>query len=943
MCKQLPYFFKTILVYLLSSSLIWTPALSTAAEISLQSSMSHLEMDLGSAYLRIEQIDSSMQLSPHANGSLSVNHFRAKRLILTMKNNKNKDNTATGLPNKINLPLSIVVQNALISELIIENNDEKQHFEKVAINLVANENNINIDLASANSPFGTLKLQANIVNNKPFNLNGFVDVGLSATDHPYQLHADLSGNLQTLHFLSKASLQQQNDQLALISNETNHEIIAQISAEGDIGLADNYPLAIRASIQNLKPERINKSLIGLVNFNININGQLSPNKILNITTNAYDSNINSLPLSVKSTFTLNNNQLSQIDFTAALASNTLQASGNLTAAYSTIRWQANLPDLTNLGAGFAGAIRANGLIGLLDNEPNIDYQLLAEKIQLPNKIAIEKIEGNGKISTATNGLMQSNINIVGLVKDTSPAISTHIALQGTHHQHTLNIAVKNSNLKDQKFDLTALISGGFKEANAWQGKLEKFESTQQTMAHLTQAAPIQYSEQTGFSISDLNLKVNQASLIVDSLSLGGTILNGGFKSKGRINKLALQDIPYQLFNLPENLSAHLSENVIFSGDWDIDINENINANIKLWRDAGDITLTKLDESTLQLGLQDMRANAVIVQNNFTAKTHIIGNYFGEINADITSSLSKSGHSFGFAANSPLKANLSATLKTLAWLPLPETLNDAAADGQLRLNMQANGTVSAPNLKGRLNGENLAFHLPSQGVALQNGTIDAEFTEKYLNINRIAFMGGEGSIEATGRAELANGKPNINLNWKANKFTALSRTDQFIVLNGTANTILDNKLMTINGDFKVLNGLFELPKQNLPTLGDDVIILGQEKVATEPPIKINIGAIRIDFGEKPKLLDTNTFNASNTNIAQFYNPKNTFVIRGNGLDGYLTDAISLSGAANQTLNANGSLEIRGTYLAYGQILDIETGSINFSGPINNAGLNILATR
>ena len=52
---------------------------------------------------------------------------------------------------------------------------------------------------------------------------------------------------------------------------------------------------------------------------------------------------------------------------------------------------------------------------------------------------------------------------------------------------------------------------------------------------------------------------------------------------------------------------------------------------------------------------------------------------------------------------------------------------------------------------------------------------------------------------------------------------------------------------------------------------------------------------------------------------------------------------MSGKPDATLNAKGSLDIGGTYLAYGQILDIETGTINFSGPIENAGLNILATR
>ena len=44
-----------------------------------------------------------------------------------------------------------------------------------------------------------------------------------------------------------------------------------------------------------------------------------------------------------------------------------------------------------------------------------------------------------------------------------------------------------------------------------------------------------------------------------------------------------------------------------------------------------------------------------------------------------------------------------------------------------------------------------------------------------------------------------------------------------------------------------------------------------------------------------------------------------------------------------LRAEGSIRVGGTYMAYGQILNIEKGIINFSGPIDNPGLNITAMR
>ena len=274
--------------------------------------------------------------------------------------------------------------------------------------------------------------------------------------------------------------------------------------------------------------------------------------------------------------------------------------------------------------------------------------------------------------------------------------------------------------------------------------------------------------------------------------------------------------------------------------------------------------------------------------------------------------------------------------------------DAQSDGQLQLNMSADGTIAEPNLKGRVTGSQLSFTLPSQGVQLTNGVLQANFTDKTLAIKQLLFTGGQGTMRANGLAEFKEGKPTFDLNWRADKFTALSRTDRFLVLNGTAKTQLSNHLLTINGDFKVINGLFELPKNTAPALGDDVVIVGKDKALSEASkkktnanaLKINIAALNIDFGVKPQ---TSSLSNTGTNISSIVDPASQFIIRGNGLDGFVTGAITLSGKPDATLNAKGSLDIGGTYLAYGQILDIETGTINFSGPIENAGLSILATR
>ena len=964
--------FKSAGILMLCFSLIWTPQLTLAASISLQSGLSQLEMDLGVATLRVEKIDSTMQLATDQSGTLKVAHVRAKRVTVTMKeNNKSSNNLANLLPNKINLPLPIIVQDALIDEIVIKNGANTTVLKHVALSLEANNKNLNIALSNItilvkqkpkDLPENLIekydaKLQLNIINQKPFKLDGLIELAQAqntkqtATKAFNIIKVDLSGSLQHLHFSNKTALVKQGNQISIAPNTDKVDAIASIITDGEISLEGDYPLTLHASIQSLKPEVINNRLTGIVNLNVDVTGQLSPEVMFKVSTQSYGSTLNDLPFKLNSTFSVENNQLKAIDLLASLAKNQLTASGELGAADSVLSWNANFSDLSNLGAEFAGTVKVDGKITSATDTMGFQYLLSAEKLRLPNLIKVEKIDATGVVSTASNGAMQSDINIVGLTKNDSMPISATLALQGTQQKHSLTLTINNTNPDGQKLGLKSVISGGFsvipvgksREQSQWQGQIEKIDSNNYQSIHLAQAAPMQWSSEYGFSLKDFALNINQGKLLIESLKFTNKP-NTIIQTKGHINHLALQDLPENILSLPNNMR----QNLVLGGDWSINLADTIDADLKLWRDTGDILLIKDDDKTLTLGIENMQANVNIQHNNINADIHILGANFGALNAQITSVLSKDAQSFGLAASAPLKLAVDGQLKTLAWLPLPASMANAQSDGQLQLNMSADGTIAEPNLKGRVTGSQLSFTLPSQGVQLTNGVLQANFTDKTLAIKQLLFTGGQGTMRANGLAEFKEGKPTFDLNWRADQFTALSRTDRFLALNGTAKTQLSNHLLTINGDFKVINGLFELPKNTAPALGDDVVIVGKDKALSEASkkktnanaLKINIAALNIDFGVKPQ---TSSLSNTGTNISSIVDPASQFIIRGNGLDGFVTGAITLSGKPDATLNAKGSLDIGGTYLAYGQILDIETGTINFSGPIENAGLSILATR
>jgi len=245
--------------------------------------------------------------------------------------------------------------------------------------------------------------------------------------------------------------------------------------------------------------------------------------------------------------------------------------------------------------------------------------------------------------------------------------------------------------------------------------------------------------------------------------------------------------------------------------------------------------------------------------------------------------------------------------------------DANFDGKLNITVAANGTLGTPYLIGNVDGKDLQFSLPTEGVNFSNGELQASFENDKLLIKKASWQGGDGHLQATGFLLFEKGKPQIDLDWTAEKFTAISRADRLLTLNGSGKTTLANDLLMISGNFTVARGLVELSDEDTPVLGDDVVILGQTDSVSEPALKILLNGLRIDVGKE-------------------------FTLRGRGLDAHLTGAVTLTGLTQYRPHTEGVIQVKeGSYFAYGQKLTIERGIINFNGTVDNPGVNIRAMR
>lgn len=872
--------------------------------LSGSTSLDTFSHELDDIHITLEKLNADWQLTPSGSNRLSIHHLRATRMVIKLKDSTSE--TDSELPEQIKLPLPILVQQASISEIVILTKDAEHVLKNVNFNFDGNDKFLTLNLQSAETPWGDAKAAIRLSTIRPFAINGRVNLNNSKKEIPYDVEALISGNLDLLSIDSQSKLVMNDSQLALIKPDENiANSAADITTHLDLYLSGEYPIKITTNLNKIRPERLGNFPTAELNFDVNLQGKLLPQPDLRVNFVSRDSQWQNQSLTSSGELTIQNTHMLDINLQAALLDSKFSAKGDLNQPNSKLEWLLDMPNLAVIGPDYAGQAFANGSIeGAFENLA-LRFNLKAEKLKIAAIITSEKLEGKASLMAGADGKFEGEFNASNLQYASYPIVDSMIRVDGTRNDHQIKITAYNRDLKFESH-----LSGGLITSDNWQGDIQSLTYQGKSSISLQAPAKLKLSPEE-LSLQNAKLTILRGQVFIENLALGAN----HFSSNGQLETLSLSDLPPALLTLPNQMQGDLT----VSGLWDIQATDAVNGKLSLWRESGDISLNTLTNKPIPLGLNEARINAVFEQNKTTLDLAITGNQLGNLDMHLNTALAKTEKGYALLAEAPLKLNSKAQLHTLAWLPLPATLSDAKIDGQLSFNVNADGTVQSPNLSGVATGKNLQLSLLSEGVALSKGSIEARFDKDQLLIKEAKWKGGEGYLTTTGSIRLGHNQTEISLDWQAEKFTALSRTDRRLTLTGLGNTHLKDGLLTITGNFTANNGFIQLAEEGTPKLGEDVIILGKTESIPETDLKILLKGLRIDLG-------------------------NDFIVRGQGIDAQLTGAVTLTGLSHYHPHAEGSIQVKkGTYLAYGQVLVIEEGRFIFSGPLDNPGINIRAMR
>lgn len=761
------------------------------------------------------------------------------------------------------------------------------------------------------------------------------DVRIDAGDGRLQLKGALQRDAREGYELS-TTLTNFDPRLVLArSLPTTRQAAPDARSSGVAGAAGRRPQAPKASKAPKAPRAQARAAGSVPEARItgrfSAVGALAPAFSTKLRFDLGDSVYDGFPLTGEGTIVLAGSRLLPSNATLSIAGNDVELHGTFGTPGDRLRFHVDAPRLDRLGFGVSGAVSADGdLTGSLAH-PDATLSYDAHGVVIGEN-RIGAANGNARIRDGAKGALEFSTDARD-VQAGAVALSTLSAhLTGTRAKHAFDAQAKGA-VSGRAVDLALAGTGGVsdtREGPRWDGVLTRLSN--RGLPALELQAPLALSAaKQKVTLGPTRMVIEGATLELKSFAYDhGAISSAGSASNLSVARLIA--IRQTLTGTPSKLSSDL----ILGADWNFALGASASGYARIERRSGDATLST-GYGVSALGITALAARADFEGGRRLKVTaHAAASRIGTFDANLSAGLSPDparAGMLGLGADAPLAGTLAfdvPALKTTGGLFGPSYV----LDGHLALNLVLAGTRAKPSVSGALIGDGLSATLVDQGVQLKDGIVRVALTENLVDLQRVEFHGGDGTLRATGRIRLDQAEPDLTAQIVADKLELLAAPDRQLSLSGSATMANGGTSggLDIDGKFRVDHALFDLPEQPAPRLSDDVVIVRDHAVVRGAPPRPTESSNKPAGRFAPR---------ANVDI----NLGDRFRFRGQGADLGLRGTVTALSAPNQPLRAIGNVRVTegSTYTSFGRKLAIENGYFTFNGPVANPGINILAMR
>lgn len=712
---------------------------------------------------------------------------------------------------------------------------------------------------------------------------------------------------------------------------------AGITAEGRFAVADASaptPLPARfeanGALSALDPSAfVPGAPAASLNLSFKAQGELAEEPAVALDWTFAPSRLENLALGGRGRLALAGARLADADVALQVADNKLTARGRWGAPGDSLHVLVDAPALGAIGHGLGGKARVEARLSGTLSEPAGELSLSGDKLRLPGDLGIERLKGGGRLAAGWSGAIDLDLSVdgVGPLAQAGQASENwldkaRLVIDGQRDRHTINL-----DLATPDEDTLALaLKGALDPTGAtphWKGSIESLLLGGRATARLTAPAPLRVAQdrvELGVARFDAG---NSGKISIEETSWSPA----GIVARGSVSGVVLDLVPR---DTPR--SREQRDPLTMGAEWDVRLARTANGRARVFRESGDLRIP--GEFSTRVGLESFETLLTLTDNRVDMSVGAAGTEFGELKASLTGMLERvAGTQWRVDPAAPLNGRLNLNMPSIGWLSRLIQA-DVELGGAVSADFALSGTAAQPVPSGRLAGTGLSVVLLDHGVSLSGGELLAEFDPDRLRLTRLEFVSPNtvqpadrrvpvgdltatpGRLLASGGIELKSGAGEFTFN--ADRLPVLQRPDRWMILSGQGSATSTWSSLDLNARFAVDSAFVELSDTPAPSLSDDVVIARPREA--EPAGGLQVTAdVRVSLGDK-------------------------LFLSGFGLDTRLSGDLRLRMRPGEPLNATGSVSTEGgVFEGYGQNLTITRGLINFQGPIDNPGLNIVALR
>lgn len=701
------------------------------------------------------------------------------------------------------------------------------------------------------------------------------------------------------------------------------------SVTGELGLDGARRTSLTGTLAQLDPSLLVPSVKARISGNFSLNGALAPQPAGRLDFMLSDSQAYGQPLAGAGYVVLGADQALDVDVQLLVRAATLTAKGGLGRPGQSLLAELVVPQLKDLGLPAAGSVKANLRLTGDWHAPGGELQFVATKLRYGDN-SVDEANGIASYAGGQDGDLALQVNASSHRFRTNPTLSLKtLSLQASGRLSAHKIELAGSN--DESQQLAAAVAGGWdRKAAQWKGSVDTLSTGAPVNLQLLGAAPL-VTDFKFVRLGPVNFSVLGATVEAAQLDTSGGVLT----TSGRFSDLQLAELDATGERLIKTAPRGERQPLTLRGEWQLRAGKVVDGRVLVERSGGDVYAGVGRNAAM--GISDLRALLEIRANRLQASARMEGSRAGLIEAKAQAELDATS-GVRLAQQRPWLITAQANLPSISWFNafMPESLRgNLRLGGKLEGALTVEGTPADPVANGNLKGQELRVAWVEQAVRLDNGTLNARIDGTDIVLEELRFEGAPrlvppdkrvrasggddaGSLTVIGKLQLKTLSGVLQV--AAQRMPMLQRSDRWVRVDGGANIVFDERKVQLTGAVAANAGFIDFSRPNLPSLSNDVEVVrsvDEARTRREAPIGFAFD-LGIDLGP-------------------------AFYIRGMGLDTRIDGAVRLR-SDGRSIRATGVVEARdGVFEGFGQKLAIERGRVNFQGPVENPGLDVLALR